>query len=716
MRRVVVLFGLMAMLLLAACDNQPVPTLIPTSTPPPPTATPTETPMPTQTPTQTPIPTATPIIPPVQAEDPTQQATVRVVHAAPNSPAMDFYIEGLRIANFITYEQLTAPGGIVAGTYRIAVVPAGGRPTDGALVSQIVNIEGQRDYVMVFGGSQNNPTLQIVPENLAPLLGDTSRLQFVHALPDAAAVTIERTPEQRGIGQTTAISEMLVEALLPQTTSRSIVLDSDRSTYTVRSGETEFGAFPLDLRSRDSAIVILTGSAGNLITIPILSIAPGLANVRVINAVTGTQAVSVALDDIAIADSLAYGEASSFQTIETGSYDIVITGDGLDLTEDEDILTEVLFADADEVITLVLYVGQSGRVVIAEERDVLDPTPVDETRVTIFSIWPQELLLNLAFTETSEGDVELEDDRYPIDAYRARTLTLPAATYQLVWRESVDAEPQNTYDDIAFNAGQSYFYVYDGDETPLIYNLNVGTQQAPLTGGSNVTESQSPVQLRFVNAIPGLLINYRLDSVDLFNRMTYGTGTNQVAIGPGEHFITAHRSDTGALIARTIRTFNSGEQFTVFAYGNVESNNFGLMLAADDAIQLDDGVFTMRLVNLSLEPTVFGLGLSTAVLRDPDAAPTPIPDPADPRDMRRTLPIGVTRLINTIPSLSASSPVNVFRNDGTYALRIIDDELSQLAATIPDARLETGNHYDVIVFQEAGLLRVQVLVLPYPTE
>src|SRR5262245_14720086 len=83
--------------ILVACAQQPVPTAVPTPVPP------TATSAPTATPTQTPIPEPTQNIPRTVAENPLDQAYIRIIHAATGVDSVDVYMEDLRFAGNVSY-------------------------------------------------------------------------------------------------------------------------------------------------------------------------------------------------------------------------------------------------------------------------------------------------------------------------------------------------------------------------------------------------------------------------------------------------------------------------------------------------------------------------------------------------------------------------------------------------------------------------------------
>jgi hypothetical protein len=123
-------------------------------------------------------------------------ARVRVVHAIPDAPNVDVFVNGNRaltnVPFFTVSDYLTLP----AGSYRVQVVPTGVRPTHRAsLIEGRLSFEPGTDYSVVARGTAARNDREPIgasllrDNNLPPVLGE-ARLRVAHFSPDAPNVDI----------------------------------------------------------------------------------------------------------------------------------------------------------------------------------------------------------------------------------------------------------------------------------------------------------------------------------------------------------------------------------------------------------------------------------------------------------------------------------------------------------------------------------------------
>jgi sugar lactone lactonase YvrE len=143
---------------------------------PEPTATETETA--TSTPTATPTPST---------------ANLRVVHASPNAPTVDVYVDGDAVLEGVEFGAVSGYLEVPAGDRAVDITAAG--DSDSVVFSGDVGVEANTDYTVVAAGEIGD----MADEAFTPLIltddnsdpgDDTARVQLVHASPDAPAVDI----------------------------------------------------------------------------------------------------------------------------------------------------------------------------------------------------------------------------------------------------------------------------------------------------------------------------------------------------------------------------------------------------------------------------------------------------------------------------------------------------------------------------------------------
>jgi hypothetical protein len=119
------------------------------------------------------------------------QARVRVVHASPDAPAVDVWVNGSVAFSNAPFKGITAYAGLDAATYNVQVSPTGA--TEPIVIDADLNLAAGTDYTVVAVGQLANiEPLVLVDNNSAPAAG-MAHVRFVHASPDAPAVDIAVT-------------------------------------------------------------------------------------------------------------------------------------------------------------------------------------------------------------------------------------------------------------------------------------------------------------------------------------------------------------------------------------------------------------------------------------------------------------------------------------------------------------------------------------------
>jgi hypothetical protein len=123
----------------------------------------------------------------------TQEATasLRLVHASPDAPAVDIYVDGVRVLESFDYTQGTGYLTVPAGERRVAITAA---DAPGTVVFEApVTLDGGRSYTVVatglLAGEPGFAPLVLTDRTEQPAAGK-ARVRFVHASPGTPAVDI----------------------------------------------------------------------------------------------------------------------------------------------------------------------------------------------------------------------------------------------------------------------------------------------------------------------------------------------------------------------------------------------------------------------------------------------------------------------------------------------------------------------------------------------
>jgi LPXTG-motif cell wall-anchored protein len=115
-------------------------------------------------------------------------ARVRVVHASPDAPAVDVWVNGNVAFSNAPFKGITDYAALDAGSYQVQVVPAGA--TEPVVIDATLDLAASTDYTVVAVGELADiEPLVLVDNNAAPAAGK-AHVRFVHASPDAPAVDI----------------------------------------------------------------------------------------------------------------------------------------------------------------------------------------------------------------------------------------------------------------------------------------------------------------------------------------------------------------------------------------------------------------------------------------------------------------------------------------------------------------------------------------------
>jgi hypothetical protein len=115
---------------------------------------------------------------------------IRLVHAAPDAPPVDIYLNEAQIAQNLEFgtatEYVTAPSGGGRGVR----VTATGAPVEEAVIDAGLDFDPGQAYVMLVTGGGDDLELTITGTDLRPVAEGQARLRVIHASPDAGVVDV----------------------------------------------------------------------------------------------------------------------------------------------------------------------------------------------------------------------------------------------------------------------------------------------------------------------------------------------------------------------------------------------------------------------------------------------------------------------------------------------------------------------------------------------
>jgi hypothetical protein len=134
---------------------------------------------------------ATPLNAIISVDDPEGNmggARVRVIHASPDAPAVDVWVEGSIVFENVAFEEITDFAEVPAGTYNVQVVPTGA--TEPVVIEADLDLAADTDYTVVATDFLANITPIILTADGSTPAEGNAWVRFFHGSPDAPAVDI----------------------------------------------------------------------------------------------------------------------------------------------------------------------------------------------------------------------------------------------------------------------------------------------------------------------------------------------------------------------------------------------------------------------------------------------------------------------------------------------------------------------------------------------
>lgn len=116
------------------------------------------------------------------------KSRVRVVHASPDAPAVDVWVNGAKAFTNAPFKGITPYAELDGGNYDVQVVPTGA--TEPVVIKGTLGFKAGTDYTVIAVGKLANIMPLVLEDNNALPAPGKAHVRFVHASPDAPAVDI----------------------------------------------------------------------------------------------------------------------------------------------------------------------------------------------------------------------------------------------------------------------------------------------------------------------------------------------------------------------------------------------------------------------------------------------------------------------------------------------------------------------------------------------
>lgn len=123
-----------------------------------------------------------------------ENALVTVIHAVPDGPSVDVYVDGELAAANLVFADFRSALPVLAGEHRLQVTAAGASP-DEAIIDVTLTLDAGMDYTVVATGTADAIGASVFPLNLRDPVEGQARINIYHLSPDAPAIDVELPDE-----------------------------------------------------------------------------------------------------------------------------------------------------------------------------------------------------------------------------------------------------------------------------------------------------------------------------------------------------------------------------------------------------------------------------------------------------------------------------------------------------------------------------------------
>ncbi len=680
-------FLILAGLLLVACGPTPTATPQPTVTP-----TPTLAPAPSPTPTVGVVPQA--------ASGAAGAARIRVIQAAPQSGALDIYLEQALIAGRMGHGAYTNPTSVEAGVYYLQAVPTGARPSTQVLAETTANLEAGQSYLILVAGTAETLNFAVFQEDLSPLPPGQARLAFVHAVP-------------RGVAAQPRVDDQLYPDVLDfGLVSASYIFGAGTHQLSLVSGDMTVATLDTTLAPQQMHTAVLLGQVGGGSEYLLLFSTPVelVGQVRFIHAAPNIPPVTVVLDERSLAEVIPFHTVSDWQELKPRSYAVQVTLAGVESSLPP---VETHFNLAANQAMEILLLEDRGSPVLRVYAHSVAPTAPGAAHLVVVNAAPDAPAI---YAHTRAGRLAAIP-MVPAGA-NSRVLDFPASRLELLWLNSqgVDTRVVEWAGEVTFLEGYSYTYVVTGaDRDPFLIATEVGvdhTLPGLFTDETPVSTEPERVLLRAFNALAEPLnVRIRLGDLvvvdDLANRQSSDPqpippGVYTLRVGPpGEDNAPAYY--VGELPLTSVLPV------TLFVYGSPEAP--AIVLLPDYTEPGQPGQAVIRIIH-----AVVSADNLIATFDIPGSASADSPTLAVPPIARPTATPGPLSRYESIAFGPGQTSGFVGLPASTYDIFVRRASDNEVVAIVPRLTLESRTAYDLLLLPGSSAGTYEVILLPTALE
>lgn len=325
-----------------------------------------------------------------QAQAQTATARVRFLHAVPNAPEVDVYLDGAVVASGLAFGEATPHLNVAGGDHQVALRVSGSGADSAALVEATASLSPSLAYMVVALGSVGAVQAALYEDVLDEISLGSARLAAINAIADAPPLDVVSTanaPIFQGVTYGTPYGSVNY----PSVGVQDLVIVPAGGA--VESAVAKIGQVPLASGMLYTFVALgsLEGGTGasSLVLADPVNTPAGAVRVRFAHGSPDAPAVDIYMNDTLIVPSLALGQMTAHIALPAGSYTFALRTAGAPAA---DAPLATLSAQLDPAVPAVTVaaLGQVSDSTLALQSfpdDVAGVTP-DKARVTVINSVP----------------------------------------------------------------------------------------------------------------------------------------------------------------------------------------------------------------------------------------------------------------------------------------------------------------------------------------
>ncbi|MCR6110741.1 DUF4397 domain-containing protein [Bacillus sp. A301a_S52] len=130
------------------------------------------------------------IFPAIAGAEKAEEAKLRIVHASPNTSAVDVYVNKDKIISDMGFKDVSEYLAVEEGSYDIKLYSSGSKPDDSEpVLEENVTVMGGEGYTFAAGGKSSEISLFEFKDELSSSENE-AKIRVIHLSPDAPAIDV----------------------------------------------------------------------------------------------------------------------------------------------------------------------------------------------------------------------------------------------------------------------------------------------------------------------------------------------------------------------------------------------------------------------------------------------------------------------------------------------------------------------------------------------